>query len=66
MSIATLEKAILAELKTVAKNPKLTKNNIMEWRCGNGGIEPREGETIYYLPVLKITCAVKIKKDFHA
>lgn len=59
MSMATLEKAILAELKKVANNPKLTKNNIMAWETGKS-LKAEEGETLYYLPELGVSCAVQI------
>jgi len=57
MSMATLERAILAELKTVAKNPKLKTKDILEWRCGD--IEPQEGETVLNLPGMGVHCAIK-------
>jgi len=59
MSMATLERAILAELMEVAKNPKIKLKNLMEWRTGKS-LKCREGETLYYLPVLGVSCAVKI------
>ena len=34
MSMATLEKGILAELRTVTGKKKLTRNDIMEWSTG--------------------------------
>ncbi len=60
MSMATLEREILAELKAIAKNPKLTKNSIMEWSTTE--VKAEEGETLYFLPKLKIYCAVKTTK----
>jgi hypothetical protein len=60
MSLATLEKAILAELKTVTDNPKLTKNSIMEW--ANMPVKAEEGEILAYLPELMLHVAYKPKK----
>ena len=64
MSIRDLEAAILAELKVVAKNNKLRQKDIMEWSTGE--IKPQEGETLYFLPELKVNVSVKpqaAKKD---
>ena len=52
-----LERAILSELRVVAKNNKLKLSNIMEWSTGE--IKTQEGETLYFLPDLKVNCAVK-------
>ena len=60
MSLRDLEGAIMMEFRTVAKNPKLRLKDLMEWSTGN--IEAHEGETLYYLPDLKINCAVKVAK----
>jgi len=58
MSFATLERAVLAELKVVAKNSKIRLKDIMEWSTGD--IKPHEGETYYFLPELKVHCCVKL------
>ena len=58
MSFATLERAVLAELKVVAKNSKIRLKDIMEWSTGE--IKPQEGETYYFLPELKVHCCVKL------
>ena len=57
MGMTHLENAVLRELKVVAKNPKLKKADIMEWSTGK--VEVQEGETLYFLPVLKVNVAVK-------
>lgn len=58
MSMATLEKAILTELKEVAKNSKIRQKDIMEWSTSE--VKAHEGETLFFLPVLHIYCAVKL------
>ena len=55
-----LEAAILAELKTVSGNKKLRQKDIMEWRTGKA-IKAHEGETLYYLPELSVSVAVKVQ-----
>lgn len=59
MSMKSLETAILLELKEVAKNDKLRLKDIMEWQTGNT-LKAQEGETLYYLPRLAVSCAVKV------
>lgn len=57
MSMASLEKAILAELRLVSGNKKLKMADVMEWSTSK--IESQKGETYYFLPELKVHCAVK-------
>lgn len=57
MSFADLEQTILRELKVVAKDNKIRLKNLQEWSTGE--IKPHEGETLYFLPELKVWCAVK-------
>lgn len=57
MSLATLERAILAELRVVAGDKKLQQEDIMEW--STGPVKAEEGETLYYLPELAVHVAVK-------
>jgi hypothetical protein len=59
MGMKQLEAGILRELKTVAKNSKLRQKDIMEWSTCD--IKPQEGETLYFLPELKINVAVKVQ-----
>jgi hypothetical protein len=54
----TLEAAVLAELKQVAKNSKIRQKDIMEWSTGD--VKAREGETYYFLPELKVQVCVKL------
>lgn len=57
MSLATLEKEIIKELREVTGNKKLTLKNLMEWSTGN--VEVKDAtEKLVYLPKLKINCAV--------
>lgn len=58
MSMREIEKVILDELKQVAKNDKLRLKDIMEWQTGDL-LKAQEGETLFYLPKLGISCAVK-------
>lgn len=60
MGMRELEAAILAELKVVAKNSKLRQKDIMEWRTGDS-LKVREGETLFYLPGLQVSVAVKVQ-----
>jgi len=57
MSFRDLESAILQELKVAAKDSKIRLKDIMEWR--NSELTPQEGETLYFLPDLKVWCCVK-------
>lgn len=57
MSMATLETAILAELRQVSGVSKLRKKDILEWSTGEVKVE--EGETLFFLPSLKIHCSVR-------
>ena len=42
MSVATLEREILAQTKIAVKNPKLKMKDILEWSTGN--VTPQDGE----------------------
>ena len=57
MSMATLERAILAEAKIITDNKKLRMKDIMEWSTGD--IKPQQDEKLFYLPDMKINIAVK-------
>ena len=59
MGMKELERAILSELRVVAKNNKLRLKDLMEWSTGE--IKAQEGETLYFLPDLEIYCAVSGK-----
>ncbi len=48
MSMATLEKAILAAARAELRNPKLRMKDILEWSTGD--VEPRDGEIVIRLP----------------
>ena len=60
MGMRQLEAEILAELKVIAQNKKLRQKDIMEWSTGT--VKAQDGETLYFLPELKINVAVKIQK----
>lgn len=57
MVLRDLDRAVLCELRTVAKDNSIRLKDIMEWRTV--AITAHEGETLYYLPMLKVWCAVK-------
>jgi hypothetical protein len=48
MSMATLEREVLAGARLAFKNPKLTKKNLAEWSTGE--IVPCVGEVVVYVP----------------
>lgn len=61
--MATLERAIVAELKVVTKNPKLRLKDIMEWRTGASDLSPLakyDGDTQVFLPDLQVWVAYKM------
>lgn len=57
MSMASLERAILAEARVVTGRPKLRKKDIWEWTTGPA-LTPAEGEKAFYLPDLQINTLV--------
>lgn len=59
MGMRQLEAAILAELKDVSGKSKIRQKDIMEWQSGQG-LKPEEGETLYWLPRLGVSVAVKL------
>lgn len=61
MSMATLERAILAGAKFVFKNPKLRNKDIMEWRSAD--IKPEAGEVVAYVPDPGVWVAIKKECD---
>ena len=61
MSMQTLERAILAEAKTVLNNPKLKMKDIMEW--STGPVKAEDGEVIVELPGLGVNVAVAKSND---
>lgn len=58
MSMREIEAGILAELKQVANNAKIRQKDIMEWSTSE--IEAQEGETYFFLPILKVHVCVKL------
>ena len=53
-----LDRAVLNEVREVAKNNKIKNADVMEWSTAK--CEPHEGETYYFLPVLQVHCCVKL------
>lgn len=61
MSMASLERAILAGAKIVFCNNKLRNKDIQEWSTGT--IEPHEGERVARVPDPGVYVAVKAEHD---
>ncbi len=61
MTLASLERAILAELKSVTGNQKLTKNSIMAWNIGPLEVE-KDGEILVRLADLGVNVVYVEKK----
>lgn len=61
MSLQTLERAILSELKTVSNNPKLKMKDLLEWSTGE--VKPHAGEVVLYLPEMGAYCAISTAND---
>ncbi len=61
MSMATLERVILAGAKVVLNNPKLKMKDIQEW--STGGIEAQDGEIVVRVPDPGVYVAVKAESD---
>lgn len=57
MSMKTLDREILNELRTIAKLPKLRIKDIQDWSMSN--ITAQFGEVVHYLPRLEIYAAIK-------
>lgn len=60
MGTRELEAAILAELKNVSGRSQIRQKDIMEWRSGKDSVKAEDGETLFYLPELQISVAVKL------
>jgi len=61
MSIATLEKTILAEAKARFQNRKLRIEDLMEWSTAE--IEPQEGEVVAFLSGMGVWVAIRAELD---
>jgi hypothetical protein len=61
MSMASLERAVLAGAKIVFNNPKLKKKDILEWSTSK--IEAHDGEVVTYVPDPGVFVAVKKEND---
>jgi hypothetical protein len=61
MSLATLERAILAGAKIELKNPKLRQKDIQEWSTSE--VKPQNGEVALRIPDPGIWIAVKKERD---
>jgi len=61
MSMATLERAVLAGARVVLNNRKLKKADIQEWSTGE--IEPHDGEVVVRVPDPGVFVAVKKEND---
>jgi len=56
MSLATLEAAILLELREIVKNHKLRKKDMLEW--STGGVEPGPDEIVIDLPKIGVSVSI--------
>ncbi len=61
MSMATLERAVLAGAKHMLNNPKLRMKDIMEWSSAE--IAPQDGEIVAYVPDPGVYVAVEKELD---
>lgn len=61
MSMATLERAILAGARLVFKNNKLRMKDIQEWSSGE--IDQHDGEVIAHIPDPGVYVSIKVEND---
>ena len=61
MSMATLERAVLAGAKLTFQNPKLKMKDIQEWSTGE--VKPQDGEVVARVPDPGVFVAVKAEND---
>jgi hypothetical protein len=61
MSLATLEREIVAEARDVLRNSKLRNKDIQEWSTGK--VKAEEGEVVIDLTRIGINIAVKQEMD---
>jgi len=61
MSLATLERAILAGARVVFKNPKLRLKDIQEWQTTE--IEAYTGEVVAHVKDPGVYVAIKVEMD---
>jgi len=61
MSMATLERAILAGAKELFKNPRLKMKDIQEWSSGE--IKPHDGEVVGFVADPGVFAAIKMEND---
>jgi len=57
MSMRTLEASVLAEARMITERPRLRMKDIAEWSTGK--VKAEDGETRFFLPLLRINVAVK-------
>ena len=50
MSIATLERAVVAGAREVLNNPKLRVKDLLEWSTSK--VQPHDGEVVIFVPDL--------------
>ena len=60
MTMATLERSILAELKQVTNRNKLRLKDIFEWSTSEEKVkqDAQEGDVVVYCPTLNVWCAI--------
>lgn len=61
MSIASLEKEIVAHVQVLVCNPKFKRKDIMEWSTGE--VTPAADEVTVYDDILRVTVCLKKTAD---
>jgi len=61
MSMATLERAVLAGARVVLNNPKLKLKDILEWSTGE--VKTADGEVTVHVPDPGVNVSVKKEND---
>jgi len=61
MSLQTLERDIVAEIRIVTKNSKFRVKDLMEWKSAE--ITPQDGEKVVFLPGMRLWAAFKKELD---
>lgn len=61
MSLATLERAITEEARSILNNRKLRVKDMQEWSTGE--VKPQEGEIVIFCPTIGAYAAFKKECD---
>lgn len=65
MSMKSLERVIINELRTLVKNPKLRLKDLLEWSTSEGAVDNnlQGGEVKVHLPGIGVWCAIAKEHD---